>query len=208
MQRPRPTPQTPLPGTVRAPRALFVGRWGALIERDAGAPPRTLNEARLAPAAEDALFRATQAGWRLYLVGNEPAVARGRLGETHWRAFERELVAHLARLGVPVARDYACLDHPDGRGERKRDSVFRFPNTGAFHHARQEDGVDLATSWLVSDDLDELVAASRAGVRTLLLGSVLRCSGVRIEVECDQRAGSLVEAIDAILCGDPLRRIG
>ncbi|MCY2961854.1 MAG: hypothetical protein NTY35_16985 [Planctomycetota bacterium] len=196
----------PLPGTVPSPRALFVGRWGGLLERQQS-PCKAFSEARLAAKAGELLFRATQAGWRLYLVGNEPDVARGRVSDAAWESFQTELHAHLAGLGIPITRDYACLDHPQtGKGKHKRESVYRFPNTGALYHALQEDGTDLRSSWMISDDVFELASASRAGVRTLSLGHAYRVVEGPIEVECEQNATSFAEALTSILAGDPLRR--
>lgn len=197
----------PLPGTIRAPRALFVGRWGALLERQ-DAPCKAFADARLAAKAGELLFRATQAGWRLYLVGNEPDVARGRVSDTAWEAFQADLHGHLAGLGIRVTRDYACLDHPQsGKGKHKRESVYRFPNTGALYHALQEDGTDLRASWMISDDVLELAGASRAGVRTLSLGCAIRVVEGAIEVECEQHAATFAEALSVILAGDALRRV-
>lgn len=203
--RPRRLP--PLPGTIRAPRALFVGRWGALLERPS-APCKSFADARVAAKAGELLFRATQAGWRLYLVGNEPDVARGRVSDAAWESFQKDLHAHLAGLGIPVARDYACLDHPQtGKGKHKRESVYRFPNTGALYHALQEDGTDLRASWMLSDDVLELAAGSRAGARTLAIGASTRVAEGSIEVECELSAVTLAEALGVVLAGDALRRV-
>ena len=151
---------------------------------------------------------ATQAGWRLYLVGNEPDVARGRVSDTAWESFQTDLHAHLAGLGIRVKRDYVCLDHPQtGKGKHKRESVYRFPNTGALYHAVQEDGTDLRSSWMISDDVLELASASRAGVRTLSIGCATRVVEGPIEVECDQNTASLAEALSVVLAGDALRRV-
>jgi len=196
----------PLPGTQRAPRGLFVGRWGALLERSDN-PCRGFDDALLAEKAGELLFRATQAGWRLYLVGNEPDVAKGRVSDAAWEAFQQALHAHLTGQGIGVARDYACLDHPQqGKGKHKRESVFRFPNTGALYHAVQEDGIELATSWMVSDDVLELAAASRAGLHTVALAEGPRLSQGPIEVEAERRSPSFADAIATILSSDALRR--
>ncbi len=197
----------PLPGTERAPRALFVGRWGGLLERS-NTPCKSFTDARLAAKAGELLFRATQGGWQLYLVGNEPDVARGRVSDTAWESFQRDLHAHLTGLGIPVKRDYACLDHPQaGRGQHKRESVYRFPNTGALYHAVQEDGIELRASWMVSDDVLELASASRAGVRTLAIGCSTRAVEGPLEVDCEQSATTLAEALQVLLAGDALRRV-
>ncbi|MFO1010105.1 MAG: hypothetical protein U1F29_08595 [Planctomycetota bacterium] len=155
----------PLPGTGVPRRGLFVGRSSALLQLpDRGRLPE-FSPALFTPGAVDALFRIQARQWNLYLVGNEEAVAHGRATDEHWQVFEKALLAHLAGQGVQVARNYACLDSANGKGRHKRDSVFEFPNTGVFYHAAQEDGVRLAESWLVSDDVNELAAGWRAGTR-------------------------------------------
>lgn len=161
----------PLPGTGAPRRGLFVSRWGALLQRNESAsrsdrrrlPP--FAPALFSKGALDALFHVLQSPWSLYLVGNEDAVAHGHATDEEWTAFEAALLAHLAGQGIRPERSYACLDHPEGKGRHRRDSVFLFPNTGVFYHAAQEDGIKLNESWLVSDDVNELAAGWRSGVR-------------------------------------------
>ncbi|MBI5363974.1 MAG: hypothetical protein HZA53_12395 [Planctomycetes bacterium] len=161
----------PLPGTGAPRRGLFISRWGALLQR--GDSTSRSERRRLPPFAPalfsggalDALFHVMQSPWSLYLVGNEDAVAHGHASDEDWAVFEAALLAHLASQGLRPARNYVCLDHPEGKGRHRRDSVFQFPNTGVFYHAAQEDGIKLAESWLVSDDVDELAAGWRSGVR-------------------------------------------
>jgi histidinol phosphatase-like enzyme len=102
----------------------------------------------------------------LYLVGNEESVAFGQLAKEAWETVEKKVLADLARAGVAVARNYACLDHPQGIPGRRNDSVYLLPNTGAFYHAVHTDGIELAKSWVIGDSTLELVAGWRAGVRT------------------------------------------
>jgi histidinol phosphatase-like enzyme len=146
-------------------RGLFVDRWGTLLERPDGGDPRGPQDLRFLPGAVDALFRAQRAGWRIYLVGNEDAVAFGRLAEADWARFEGAMLSSLADQGVCVTRNYACLDHPRGVPARRSDSVFRLPNTGAFYHAKHHDGTWLEGSWLVGDSTLEHAAAWRAGLK-------------------------------------------
>jgi histidinol phosphatase-like enzyme len=141
---PHRSPFPPLEGTVPAPRALFVDRWGTLLETPAEGFAREPHELRFQPGALDALFRASRARWNLYLLGNEDAVAFGRLTLDAWQAVEKKMLADLARAGIVITRSYACIDHPEGMPGRRNDSVYLLPNTGAFYHALHTDGVDLA----------------------------------------------------------------
>lgn len=161
---------SPLPGTGAPRRGLFVSRFGALLQRgEASRPDRRrlprFDPALVTPGALDALFRLMQSPWNLYLVGNEESVAFGNATDEDWTTFEAGLIAHLHGQGIRPARNYVSLDHPEGRGRHKRDSVFHFPNTGVFYHAAQEDGIHLSESWLVSEDVFELAAGWRSGVR-------------------------------------------
>jgi len=178
--------------------ALFVSRWGALLERSARGQAPRLERARFAPGALDLLFRAVQAGWHPYLIGNEPRVARGAWSEQACTRFREEVVNHLRGLGIPVVRDYACTYHPRGRGRFRRESVFRFPNTGALYHAAHLDGVRLGSSWLISDDAEELAAGGRAGCRTIRLP---RHDGELVLLDADphDEAQDLADALHLLL---------
>ncbi len=155
----------PLPGTTPLPRGIFVDRWGTLLETPERGYAEHPDEVRFFPGALPALFRAIRAGWSVYLLGNEDAVARGELELEAWKAVEECILFTLEGAGVVVARQYACLDHPEGIEGRRSDSVYLLPNTGAFYHASHVDGVELEKSWVVGDSTIELVAGWRAGLR-------------------------------------------
>jgi histidinol phosphatase-like enzyme len=189
----------PIPGTIPAPRALFVDRWGTLLELPRLGYARTVSELCFLDGAIDALFRAGRAGWRIYLVGNEDAVARGEMKLDAWRSVEKALAEELVGAGVPLARCYACVDHPQGVRGRQLDSVFLLPNTGAFYHAAHSDGVDLKRSWVIGDSTLELVAGWRSGCKLAAVRTGLGLSDAAYEVDPDLVVGDLAEAVDSLL---------
>ena len=69
---------SPLEGTEGPRRALFVKRWGTLLAPTSPGALRFSPEL-LVPGAVEALFRASQAGWWIYLLGNEDGVAHGHM---------------------------------------------------------------------------------------------------------------------------------
>ncbi len=193
-------PGSPLPGTERRPRGLFIDRWGTLLERPAKGYCTRFADARFVEGAIDALFRAAQAGWRLYLIGNEDAVARGVWSTASFERFEGALAERLSSLGVPIARTYVCIDHPvHGKGPRKRDSVYLLPNTGAMHHARQFDRLDLSESWVIGDSTLELAAGWRAGCRTAGVRTGEAVQDGALHVEIDLFADDLTRVVRHIL---------
>lgn len=148
------------------PRGVFVDVLGTLVEpaNEKGHFP-TFEDATFYPGVLDSLFRVTQAGWNLYLVGNIDSVAFGEQSNDDWVEFREKLHAHLRSQGIRLTRDYTCVDHPEGVEGRNRDSVYLLPGTGAMHHAAQADGVSLPLCWIVGDSTVELVAGWRAGCR-------------------------------------------
>ncbi len=207
MQRRRLQALPPLPGTGIPPRGLFVSRFAAILERPAAGIPRRIEEAQFHPRVLELLFRASQAGWNVYVVGNESGVAQGRISDAAWERFDTGLLSHLKGQGIAVQRNYVCLDHPLGKAPHDKDSVFLFPNTGCLYHAAQEDGIELRESWLVSGDVLELAAAWRAGVRVAAIrgGGTAMTAGEAgdvaedLQVEPDIVAGAPWAALAEVL---------
>jgi histidinol-phosphate phosphatase family protein len=193
------SPYPPLEGTVPAPRALFVDRWGTLLETPAAGYAVVPSELRFLAGALDALFRASRAGWRIYLLGNEDAVAKGILTLESWKEIEKKMLAELLRAGVAVVRNYACLDHPEGVPGRQNDSVYLLPNTGAFYHAVHSEGIDLGKSWVIGDSTLELVAGWRAGCRMAAVQTGLALGDATFEVAPEVVAADLRKVVFELL---------
>jgi HAD superfamily hydrolase (TIGR01662 family) len=192
-------PFAPLPGTTPRPRGLFVDRWGTLLETPERGFARTPDEVRFFPGVLSALFRATRAGWKVYLLGNEDSVAHGRLSLADWQAVEERIQATLRRSGVAITRQYVCIDHPEGVEGRQNDSVYLLPNTGAFYHACHEDGLDLAKSWVIGDSTLELVSGWRAGLRLAGVRTGLGLADRTFGVDPEMWSTNLTEAVEALL---------
>ena len=192
-------PLAPLAGTTRPPRGLFVDLWGTLLVAPAEGFVRRAEDVAFVPGALDALFRATRAGWRLYLLGNQEAVAFGRQGREAWDAIEAAYARGLAGAGVTIARSYVCLSHPEGVSGQRSESVYLLPNTGAFYHAAHTDGIELRKSWVVGDSTLEIVAGWRAGCRQAAVRSGLGLSDATFAVEPDLLGDDLAEVVLTLL---------
>jgi len=194
------SPFAPLPGTRPAPRGLFVHLWGTLAATNGDEPVRSLADVEFPLGAVNALFRASRAGWCIYLLGNQPAVARGKVTPEDWTSFESDLIGHLGEQGVRVTRSYFCIDDPvHGVKGRQKDSVFHLPNTGAFYHAAHTDNVELRRSWVLGDTTEVLAAGWRAGVRMVGVKTGASLGDSSFEVTPDFVAADLREAVSELL---------
>lgn len=206
MHRSPSSPLPPLPGTTRRPRGLFIDRWGTLLHLVEGGHGKKASDVVFFEGVLDALFRASQRGWKTYLIGNEEAVARGRVSVADWEAIQAEVLGRIAGAGVCLQRDYTCNRHPEGQDPFRGDSVYALPNTGAFYHASHTDGVELRESWVIGDSTLELSAGSRAGCHTAGLRSGEGLADGQVHVEPDFVADDLTAALGEILALERLLR--
>ncbi len=192
----------PLPGTTPAARGLFIDLWGTLVERPPSGEARTLDEFRLTAGAADAMFLAHRAGWRLYLVGNVESVAFGHTSDEAWSEIEQHMLQELENAGCVLTRSYLCLDHPNGRGKHRAQSVFQQPNTGAFYHAAHTDELDLERSWLLADSTEDLVSGWRSGMRLAGVRTGLALGDRSFDLEPEFISRDLASALETLRDGN------
>ncbi len=195
----RPRRPAPIPGTEQPRRGLFVDRWGTLLQLLGGEPGQDFRATEFVRGGVEALHYAANSGWYVYLIGNEEAVAKGRVSDESWNDFQAALDQVLFERGVRIRRSYACLDLPDGVGPHAKKSIFQLPDTGIFFHACQEDGLDLRESWAVGDSTVELVAATRAGLRAAAVRTGLALSDREFDLEPELEGRDLADVVRSIV---------
>ncbi len=142
--------------------AVFLDRDGVLNEVVARgsvvASPRRLDELRICPDAPEAVARLRRAGLRVFVVSNQPDVARGLL-----RPAELDELTAAIRAEV-VVDDWRYCVHTDAHG-----CECRKPRPGLLLALARDWGVDLTSSYLVGDSARDMEAGIAAGCRTILL---------------------------------------
>lgn len=143
------------PGASR--RALFLDRDGTLIvDRVYLADPAGVE---LLPGAADALTRARQLGYRLYLFTNQSGIGRGY----HTAEDARRVNARLEELlGLPrpvFAEICIAPEAPD------QPVVYRKPSPKFIQEMIARDGLDPAACFMVGDSAADIQAALNAGIR-------------------------------------------
>lgn len=143
--------------------AVFIDKDGTLIED----VPFNVDPAqvRLAPGVVEGLVLLAQSGFRLFVVSNQPGVARGYFTLDALGAVETRIAELLRPVGVELDGWYYCPHlpgMPDACDCRK-------PQPGLLYQAAAEHRIDLTQSWLIGDILDDIEAGHRAGCRTVLV---------------------------------------
>ena len=171
-------------------RAVFLDRDGvlnpAVIRGGKPYPPPSAAALEISPDAPAALAALKRAGFRLYVVTNQPDVARGAATRAAVEAIHRALGEAL-----PLDGFYVCY-HDDGdRCECRK------PKPGLLVAAAAEHGISLGASYLIGDLWRDIEAGQRAGCRTVWLDSGYAERGPAAPP--DARVASLAEAVAWIL---------
>ncbi|HEX6598549.1 MAG TPA: HAD family hydrolase [Gemmatimonadaceae bacterium] len=151
-------------------RAVFLDKDGTLVEN----VPMNVDPSRirLADGAAEALRRLREAGYRLAVVSNQAGVAHGRFPESALAGVESRLAELLAEHDIRLDGFFYCPHDPAGAVEQYRLACdCRKPAPGLVYRAAAALGVDVASSWMVGDILDDVEAGRRAGCRSILLDS-------------------------------------
>jgi D-glycero-D-manno-heptose 1,7-bisphosphate phosphatase len=151
-------------------RALLLDRDGTLTVE--GEWLTRHEDLVLVPGAARALARLAAQGWKLVMITNQSAIARGLITPAQLDAIHAELQRQLGAEGAHLDAIYSCPHHPTaGLGPYKVECECRKPKPGMVLQAARELGLDLARCWMVGDAARDLEAGWAAGVPGILVAT-------------------------------------
>ena len=179
-------------------KAIFLDRDDTLIE-DLGYI-NSPEQVKLLDGVAEALIELKALGYKLVVVTNQSAVARGIvtakvLGEIHNR-----LEQMLAEKGALLDRIYYCPYHPDGVVQKyRKESDCRKPNPGMLLRAAEEMDIGLGQSWCIGNSLRDVEAGFKAGCKTILIDLPSHQQQVELgQLRPDYKAVNIKEAVNII----------
>ena len=143
-------------------RAVFLDRDGVLnrteVRDGRPFPPASVEDVVVLAGVADACRRLANAGWLLFVVTNQPDIARGTTSRAEVDAINDAVLS-----GLPISELVVCPhDDADGCDCRK-------PLPGMLFGLAARWNVDLAASVMIGDRGRDVEAGRRAGVRTILV---------------------------------------
>ncbi|MHC4536881.1 MAG: D-glycero-alpha-D-manno-heptose-1,7-bisphosphate 7-phosphatase [Planctomycetota bacterium] len=149
-------------------KAIFLDRDDTLIE-DPGYISNP-EQVKLLTGVPRALIELKALGYKLVVVTNQSAVARGIVTEKGLGEIHKRLEQLLAEKNAFLDGIYYCPYHPDGAVKKYRqESELRKPNPGMLLKAAEEMDLDLDQSWCVGNSSSDIEAGLRAGCKTILI---------------------------------------
>jgi D-glycero-D-manno-heptose 1,7-bisphosphate phosphatase len=155
-------------------RAVYLDRDGVITENvfyekwgETEGPLRP-EDVRILPGAAEAMKRLRSAGWKLFLVSNQPAYAKGKTTLESLMATSRRVDELLRSGGARLDESYYSYTHPEGVVKYfSGNSLERKPAPYFLFLAAAAHGVNLADSWMVGDRRTDVQCGRAAGCRTV-----------------------------------------
>lgn len=152
---------------------------------------RDINDIELMEGAAEAIARLNQSGYLAIVVTNQPVIARGECTFEEVEQIHEKLETLLGEKGAFVDDIFYCPHHTDKgfegeRPELKFDCDCRKPKPGMLLQAAEKYNIDLSSSYMVGDGLNDVEAGRRAGCTSILLGQgedVTCCNDLREAVD-------------------------
>lgn len=149
-------------------RAIIMDRDGTVC--DEVGYVNHVDRIRLLPRSAAAIRAANEAGFQTVVVTNQAGVARGYFAEALVDEVHDRVRELLAGAGARLDGIYYCPHHPDvGAPPYRQACACRKPLPGMLLRARDEMGIDLASSYMVGDSVKDLEAGLRAGTTNVLV---------------------------------------
>jgi D-glycero-D-manno-heptose 1,7-bisphosphate phosphatase len=112
------------------------------------------------------------AGFQLFLVSNQPNVAKGKCTLGQLSSIHQRLLSGLAEAGIDFTYFYYCFHHPRGIVSRYSGHCeCRKPSPHFLLTAGSQFDVDLRRSWMVGDRQTDIECGRAAGTRTIFIHS-------------------------------------
>lgn len=173
--------------------AVFIDRDGTIIRHVDHM--RRVEDLRLLPKAADAIALLNKMHVPVFIVTNQPVIARGWMKEDELMILHEELQGRLRKKGAHVDAVYYCPHHPDANLAHYRVKCScRKPGPGMFKRAVREFNIDLKKSFIIGDQTADVTAGNRLSMTSILVTTGRAGMDGKFETRPDRTAKNLYEA--------------
>lgn len=154
--------------------------------------------------ALDVLYR--QSNFKLILVSNQAAVAKGKMSEQKAWEIHRKIMLPFESQDIRFTAQYLCFEHPKGIvKEYQKNSEYRKPGIGFARLAEKKYHINLKRSYMIGDNITDMQFGYAFGGRPILVKTGLgrhyieRHNGRGAKDLVEYVADNLLEAVKYIL---------
>lgn len=105
----------------------------------------------------------SDAGFILVIVTNQDGLRQGKYHTSQFHDFNEKIIRDFSEQGIAIGAIYYSPFE-------KKDDHFSFkPNPGMLIRAQRELNIDFSSSYLIGDQISDVLAAQKAGVKALMV---------------------------------------
>ena len=170
-------------------KAVFLDRDGTININQ----PEYLHKKedfKFTPFAISALQKLSKSNYKIIITTNQSGIGRGYFKLNDLKKLHQWLLSYLKKKKIRIDRIYYCPHHP------KDKCSCRKPKTGMIERAVKDFGINLSKSWIVGDDIKDIILGREVNLKTIFIGKKFK-SGLKIRPHYQVR--DLKKAIKIIL---------
>jgi len=176
-------------------KAVFLDRDGT-INIDDPKYNHKIENFKFAPYVIPALQRLSKSDYKIIVVTNQSGIARGYFGEKDLEKLHGWMLEFLRRKGIKIDKIYYCPHHPKADNKRyRRKCNCRKPGIGMFLKAVKDFNISLNKSWMVGNDVRDIIMGREANVKTIKVGEKMP---KELKLEPNYYAENFLQAVKII----------
>lgn len=155
---------------MKVQKAIFFDKDGTLIPNiPYNVNPDKISLYKDACIGLQALYNAN---YQIFIISNQSGIAKGLFKAPALKTVEKRLEELLFSQGVKMSGFYFCPHDPRGIvSEYSKICTCRKPQPGMLLKAAKEHKIDLSSSWMIGDILNDVEAGNRAGCKSILINN-------------------------------------
>lgn len=194
-------------------RAIFLDRDGTILKEIPVENSDTEfgyltkpEQVELIEGSAKAIGIAAGLGFKIIIVSNQSAIARGMITENELDEINRVMYDLLKKEDSSAIIDdfYYSPYHIDGKIEKyKKHHASRKPDTGMLIDAQKKYNLNLSFSYMIGDSYTDMAAGAKAGCKNILVltgyGKIAKQKCLDERIKIDFIAVNLLEAVKFIV---------
>ena len=192
-------------------KALFLDRDGTILKEIQGENPETLGylisveQVELINGSAEAIALARKSGYKIIIITNQSAIARGWLTEEELHKINMKMKDSLLKSNPDALIDdiFYSPYHKDAVIEKyKTEHSSRKPDIGMILDAQKKYDIDLSKSYMIGDAYSDMKCGVNAGIKNILVetgyGKIAYRKCLDENLKIDFIASNLLDAVKYI----------
>lgn len=143
--------------------------------------PMVPSQVRLVYGISELIKGVKEMGFITIICSNQPSVGLGKISPENFKKVNKQISTLLKKKGAKLDYWYFCMHHPFAKlKEYKLECVCRKPKPGMLLKAARKHNIDLSSSWMVGDGVNDVLAGKAAGCKVILLANIESVANLKI----------------------------